>query len=270
MHSNKGSLTSIEKLDYFVSWFGEFSGMEKSDFLERIAKKLNDQLETDSYNGNLTAGFKKLELNDRLPSIFKCRIQLFDQWFVEWSDDEREQLLNRIKNLDGDFSEKLDKAIETGKLPQNNLLYCSYEIDDETYEQLRKNHQLTNGNSLNSISSIDLLNTSNGSTNGLTIENGLNEMNGHDALNGHEENGLNLTNGRKEETTSLNSSHAFQNGHHRHSTSDEETDQLNHNNHNLEQEDSIDNQISSLETDNVQNGDAFNESIGSESNNDNL
>ena len=29
MHSNKGDLTSIEKLDYFVCWFGEMSEMEK-------------------------------------------------------------------------------------------------------------------------------------------------------------------------------------------------------------------------------------------------
>lgn len=253
--------------------------MERGDFLEIIAKKYNDQLETDGYNGNLTVGFKRLELNDRLPSIFKCRIQLFDQWFDQWSNDEKDQLLNRIKNLDSDFSSKLNRVLETGKLPPNNLLNCIYEISDDQYEELRKNHQLANDNSLNSISSIDLLNTpTNGSTNG-----GLNGLIDHDlnneTMNGHQTNGLmngNLTNGdsattainnsRKEETTLNSSSSIYQNGHH-HSTSDDEIDQLNHN---LEQEDSIDNQISSIETDNVQNGDAFNESIELETSNDNL
>lgn len=33
MHSNKGDLTSIEKLDYFVGWFGEMSEMEKGRYL---------------------------------------------------------------------------------------------------------------------------------------------------------------------------------------------------------------------------------------------
>ena len=90
MHSNKGELSSIEKLDYFIIWFAEFSEMEKGDFLEVIGKKFNEQIENG--NGNLTCGFKKLELNDQMPSIFKVRIQLFDQWFDQWSEEERGQL----------------------------------------------------------------------------------------------------------------------------------------------------------------------------------
>jgi len=250
MHTNKGSLTNLEKLNYFSLWFGEFSSFQKADFLEVIAKKYNEKIDVDNYNGNLTAGFKKLELNDRLPSIFQCRLKFFDEWFVEWSDDEREQLLERIKNLDSEFWERLDKAIETGKMPPNSLLYCSYELDNETYEQLRKNHQLTNGNSLNSISSIDLLINSS-STNGSLAENG--HLNGS-LTNGKDD--ASYSNGNLENGHQTNGHHT--NGHR--SSSEEETeDQIQQ--HNLEQEDSIDNQISSLETDNAHNGDTtFNES----------
>lgn len=212
-----------------------------------IAKRFNDQVE--SGNGNLTLGFKKLELAVRLPSIFKCRVQLFEGWFDGWSEEERDQLLGRIKNLDGDFSEKLERAIETGKLPTNSLQEPLYEISDEMYEELRKNHQLTNGNSLNSISSIDLLNTSNGSN-----ENG--QLNGENGLLSESLNGS-LTNG-----------HSYQNGHsttngvsngHNGSNGLEEEDE--------EPNDSMPNQNSSLEPESVPNGD---ESIESESNNENL
>lgn len=80
--------------------------------MEVIAKKFNNEVENG--NGNLTFGFKKLEINDKLPSIFQVRIELFDQWFEQWTEDEKDQLLKRIKNLDSDFSENLDKVIETG------------------------------------------------------------------------------------------------------------------------------------------------------------
>ena len=154
--------------------------------------------------------------------------------------------LNRIKNLDCNFSEKLTQAIESGKLPVfNNLLFTSYEISEEQYEELRKNHQLTNGNSL---SSIDLLAPSNGET---------------DLING-------LTNGKDHEINDSvyqNGHSTYQNGHttttNNHHNDDEEEEEINN-------EDSINNQMSSLETDNVQNGDALNESIELESNNDNL
>lgn len=245
--------------------------MEKGDFLEIIAKKFNETIEFG--NGNLTIGFKRLELTDQLPSIFKCRIQLFEQWFGQWSDDEKDQLLNRIKNLgiflnilfkidqinnlkfclDDDFSEKLNKTIETGKLPANNLFAPSYEISDEIYEELRKNH------SLNSISSIDLLNTSNCSSANCDEQNGL--------INGN----ANLINGNQKEISEL----FYQNGHstdyQNGNSIDNETDHHNEqdelDNDEFNNEDSINNQISSLETDNAHNGDTFNES---ESNNENL
>lgn len=220
-----------------------------------IAKRFNDQVETG--NGNLTLGFKKLELSDRLPSIFKCRVQLFEAWFDGWSDEEREQLLNRIKNLDGDFNEKLERTIETGKLPTNSLHEPLYEITDEMYEELRKNHQLTNGNSLNSISSIDLLNTSNGSG---TMENGLAGENGDSLSNGLTNGNGPLTNGHS--ATAYQNGHSTQNG-------DSNGDPTGGPNDSLEEEpnneDSMPN--SSLEADGLRNGD---ESIESESNNENL
>lgn len=216
-----------------------------------IAKRFNDQVE--SGNGNMTLGFKKLELNDRLPSIFKCRVQLFEGWFDGWSDEEREQLLSRIKNLDGEFTEKLERSIETGKLPTNSLHEPLYDISDEIYEALRKNHQLTNGNSLNSISSIDLLNTSNTSntSNGSsTNENGLmSESMNNGLTNGH--------------STAYQNGHSTANGGPSSNGLEEEDNEDEEPNN----EDSMPNQNSSLEPDSVPNGD---ESIESESNNENL
>ena len=112
------------------------------------------------------------------------------------------------------------------------------------YEELRrKNHQITNGNSLNSIDL--LINTSND-----TVENQLNGS-----------------------TTNIEQQNGHTNGHQNGHTNGHSTDNSNHNSsleeEEINNEDST-NQISSLETDNAHNGASFNESIELEINNENL
>src|SRR5690606_12677916 len=98
-----------------------------------LARKHNDAIEP--ANGSLTNGFEKLSFTDR-PSIFSCRMKLFDQWFAEWTAEQKQQMLERMRNIDGDFVSKLELAISSGQLPSSTLISASYEISDELYDQL--------------------------------------------------------------------------------------------------------------------------------------
>jgi hypothetical protein len=144
IHGNKGELTDLQKLDYLVTWFREFSEMQKGDFLETLSCKYNEQIEVG--NGSLTNGFERISLSGRT-SIFSCRIKLFNKWFEEWNPDLRQLMLERFRHLDPDFMQKYDQSVQSGRLPQSSLFYSSYEISDEQYDRLRlANHSFGSHN----------------------------------------------------------------------------------------------------------------------------
>lgn len=138
MHSNKGELTDLQKLDYLASWFREFSELQKGDFLEVLACKYNENIEAG--NGSLTNGFERINLSGR-PSIFSCRIKLFNEWFDQWNSDYRQQMLDRFRHLDSDFVQKFEQSVQSGQLPPSSLFYSSYELSDEQYDQMRLTNQ---------------------------------------------------------------------------------------------------------------------------------
>jgi hypothetical protein len=41
-----------------------------------------------------------LAIKDRPPSIFACRIKLLKEWYAEWTEEEKQQLLDRLKSVD--------------------------------------------------------------------------------------------------------------------------------------------------------------------------
>ncbi|KAI1295585.1 Uncharacterized protein HDE_05416 [Halotydeus destructor] len=113
-------LTRPEELNYLIGWFREFSEMQKSDFFKIILKK---------YGGNtidsvlIEAALKDMVIGDKPPSIFLCRMKLFDDWFANWSDEEKEDLLIRLKNLDSSFMDIFQQTLD-GKT-----------IDEEIFRQ---------------------------------------------------------------------------------------------------------------------------------------
>lgn len=116
----RGELTKQEELNYLVTWFDEFSEMQKSDFFKIILKKYaGSNLDTEL----IASAIEALKVADRPPTIFQCRMKLFDNWFANWSDEEKEDLLIRLKNLDSQFMETFQGTLD-GK-----------ELEEETFKQ---------------------------------------------------------------------------------------------------------------------------------------
>lgn len=100
--SYKGPIGKAEQLDYLVQWFLEYSEMQKDDFLHVLLEMYSPG------DGNCIANcVNNIDISgDRPPSIFQCRMKLFREWFVNWSDEEKSELLTRLERLDEKFMEK--------------------------------------------------------------------------------------------------------------------------------------------------------------------
>ncbi|KAL1445781.1 hypothetical protein MTO96_044826, partial [Rhipicephalus appendiculatus] len=70
---------AAEQSAYLLSWFGEYSDLQRDDFLHVLADKYAP-LEPDSDDD---LGMSRLAIvnPDAPPSLFQCRMSLFDQWF---------------------------------------------------------------------------------------------------------------------------------------------------------------------------------------------
>merc|ERR1719192_641098 len=48
-------------------------------------------------------------------SLFQCQVNLFKDWVVAWSDDQKNYLILRLKDIDQGFSSKYEHYLEFGK-----------------------------------------------------------------------------------------------------------------------------------------------------------
>lgn len=108
----RGLPTKSEQLDYLVQWFLEYSDVQKDDFLMILIDKFSPNEE-----GTLPDSLKILNVSDHPPSIFQCRMKLFNEWFTNWSDEEKTDLLSRLSAIDEKFIEKFHGETE---VTQNN------------------------------------------------------------------------------------------------------------------------------------------------------
>lgn len=116
--SRRGALTRQEELGYLVTWFTEFSEMQKSDFFKIIlAKYAGSNVDAEL----VASAVSELHVSDRPPTIFHCRMKLFGDWFANWSDEEKEELLIRLKNLDSSFMETFQKTMDGSPLEEESL-----------------------------------------------------------------------------------------------------------------------------------------------------
>lgn len=64
-------LTSEAQLRYLLEWFGEFSELQREDFLPILAAARADKPDI------LAASLKKLSCQDKPISLFQCRVSIF-------------------------------------------------------------------------------------------------------------------------------------------------------------------------------------------------
>ncbi|XP_076314232.1 uncharacterized protein C14orf119-like isoform X2 [Tachypleus tridentatus] len=95
----------MEQLQYLLEWFQEYSSLQKEDFLLILRDKY-----APGNPGTLSDSLRAVQLADRPVNIFQCRMKLFSEWFSSWSDEEKAELLLRLKMLDKSFMEKFEKG----------------------------------------------------------------------------------------------------------------------------------------------------------------
>lgn len=109
MLSQKGpACSAAEQSAYLLSWFGEYSDLQRDDFLHVLAEKYTPL--GPAGDGALGLSHLAIVNPDAPPSLFQCRMSLFDQWFQGWSDEDKASFLDRLRSLDPEFVDKLSSV----------------------------------------------------------------------------------------------------------------------------------------------------------------
>ncbi|CAG0880477.1 unnamed protein product [Cyprideis torosa] len=91
---------------YLCEWFASWSEMQKDDFLPILLQETvapaQDNLPKENGLVDLVA---ELGIKGRPPSLFKCQVKLFTEWFPKWSGKEKQEFLEKLRNIDSTFME---------------------------------------------------------------------------------------------------------------------------------------------------------------------
>ncbi|XP_053613903.1 uncharacterized protein C14orf119 isoform X2 [Plodia interpunctella] len=107
MSSNPG-LTSEAQLRYLLQWFGEFSELQREDFLPVLAAARGGKAD------QLAATLAALSCADKPVSLFQCRIKLFNEWYPTWAEEEQDRLIKGVSDMDAEFGLKLQDLLTNG------------------------------------------------------------------------------------------------------------------------------------------------------------
>lgn len=105
-------LSTEAQLRYIMQWFGEFSELQREDFLPVLAAVRGDM------SDQLAATLANISCHDKPVSLFQCRIKLFNEWYPTWAEEEQDRLIKEISEVDADFGAKLQDYLVKG--PQTN------------------------------------------------------------------------------------------------------------------------------------------------------
>lgn len=126
-----GTMTALNpsaQLRYLLQWFGEWSELQKSDFLVILAENYAHK----AYVNGIVNSISNMNYNDKPMSLFECRVsysnntvmlklapfhccfqmKLFKEWFTQWNIEMKENFLTKISEIDPIFFAKLNAEIE--------------------------------------------------------------------------------------------------------------------------------------------------------------
>uniref|UniRef100_T1JLH5 Uncharacterized protein n=1 Tax=Strigamia maritima TaxID=126957 RepID=T1JLH5_STRMM len=93
------------QLRHILSWFKDWSEMQKSDFLKILNKKFSSPCD------GLFDAIEMLRVNDRPPTLFQCQMKLFNEWFDLWSESERGAFIEKLREIDATFISQFEDEI---------------------------------------------------------------------------------------------------------------------------------------------------------------
>jgi len=112
--NQRAELNNDQQMNYLLAWFNNWSDLQKEDFVPVLAEKMSSKWA--AVNG-LTEDMKSMAVTNsgRPVSLFQCQVNLFKDWVVAWSDDQKNYLILRLKDIDQSFSSKYEHYLEYGK-----------------------------------------------------------------------------------------------------------------------------------------------------------
>jgi len=108
--NQQNQLNNDQQMNYLIAWFNNWSDLQKEDFVPVLAEKMSSKW--GAING-ITEDMEKL--TTRHVSLFQCQVNLFKDWVIGWSDDQKNYLNLRLKDIDQNFSKKYERYLEYGK-----------------------------------------------------------------------------------------------------------------------------------------------------------
>jgi len=112
--NQRQELNNDQQMNYLLAWFNNWSDLQKEDFVPVLAEKMSSKWA--AVNG-MTEDMKNLAMSNggRPISLFQCQVNLFRDWVMAWSDDQKNYLILRLKDIDQAFSKKYEHYLEYGK-----------------------------------------------------------------------------------------------------------------------------------------------------------
>ena len=75
--NNRADLSGDQQMNYLLSWFSNWSELQKADFVPVLASRMKAGKAGQAVNGDLADGIKAMDTNsDRPPSLFSCQVVL--------------------------------------------------------------------------------------------------------------------------------------------------------------------------------------------------
>ena len=95
--NQQNQLDNDQQMNYLIAWFNDWSDLQKEDFVPVLAEKMSSKWA--AING-LTDDMQKMTTSARPVSFSQCQVRLFKDWVVTWSDDQKNYLIMRFKDID--------------------------------------------------------------------------------------------------------------------------------------------------------------------------
>ena len=74
--NNRADLSGDQQMNYLLSWFSNWSELQKADFVPVLASRMKAGKAGQAVNGDLADGIKAMDTNsDRPPSLFSCQVR---------------------------------------------------------------------------------------------------------------------------------------------------------------------------------------------------
>ncbi|XP_045606263.1 uncharacterized protein [Procambarus clarkii] len=109
--------TTVDQVNFLGQWFFTWSEMQREDFLPILVQAYHPK---DHING-LLGGIDSLHVQGRRPSLFDCQVKLFHEWFGTWTENDRNRLLEHLREIDPDFMTQFDKKVD-GEACQEDIV----------------------------------------------------------------------------------------------------------------------------------------------------